>query len=44
MDRAKKVVNEKNERILLELTKQPGNDTCADCGAKGQYTDLFTLP
>ncbi|CAG8670524.1 14479_t:CDS:2, partial [Rhizophagus irregularis] len=35
MDRAKKVVNEKNERILLEMTKQPGNDTCADCGAKG---------
>ncbi|RIB11443.1 hypothetical protein C2G38_1978249 [Gigaspora rosea] len=35
MDRAKKVVNEKHERILLELTKQPGNDSCADCGVKG---------
>ncbi|CAG8600380.1 899_t:CDS:2, partial [Dentiscutata erythropus] len=35
MDRAKKVVNEKHERILLELTKLPGNDSCADCGVKG---------
>ncbi len=33
MDRAKRVMNEKHERILLEMTKQPGNDTCADCGA-----------
>ncbi|CAG8492705.1 3669_t:CDS:2 [Ambispora leptoticha] len=34
LDRAKKVVNEKHERILLEMAKQPGNDVCADCGAK----------
>ncbi|CAJ0634665.1 4439_t:CDS:2 [Entrophospora sp. SA101] len=35
MERVKKVVNEKHERILLELTKQSGNDVCADCGSKG---------
>lgn len=44
MDRAKKVVNEKNERILLEMTKQPGNDTCADCGAKGRYIKTIIPP
>jgi hypothetical protein len=35
IERVKKVVNEKHERILLELAKQSGNDMCADCGSKG---------
>ncbi|CAG8539979.1 7220_t:CDS:2 [Acaulospora morrowiae] len=43
MDRAKKVVNEKHESILLELSKQPGNDTCADCGAKGPRWASYNL-
>ncbi|CAG8545622.1 2103_t:CDS:2 [Diversispora eburnea] len=43
MDRAKKVVNEKHENILYELSKQPGNDTCADCGAKGPRWASYNL-
>ncbi|KAL5520700.1 GTS1 [Sanghuangporus sanghuang] len=29
-----KMTRDKNQRILLELVSQPGNDVCADCKAK----------
>ncbi|KAL5514781.1 hypothetical protein ACEPAG_2097 [Sanghuangporus baumii] len=29
-----KITRDKNQRILLELVSQPGNDVCADCKAK----------
>lgn len=27
---------ERNNKILLELSRQPGNNVCADCGAAGE--------
>lgn len=30
--------------ILTDLLKQPENKECADCGAKGASSILFTLP
>ncbi|KAJ1882562.1 Gtpase activating protein [Coemansia sp. RSA 1722] len=34
-DKEKKRLAEKHNRLLSELVKQPGNNTCADCGASG---------
>jgi hypothetical protein len=28
---------ERNKRIVSELLKVPGNQFCADCGAKGEW-------
>ncbi len=33
--------NDQAERYLKLLQCVPGNDTCADCRAKGWYLDLF---
>lgn len=30
--------SERNNKILLDLVQQPGNNLCADCGAPGEYT------
>ncbi len=30
---------ERNNKILLNLVQQPGNNLCADCGAPGEYAD-----
>lgn len=30
---------ERNNKILLDLVRQPGNNMCADCGAPGEYTE-----
>lgn len=30
---------ERNNKILLDLVRQPGNNMCADCGAPGKYTN-----
>lgn len=27
---------ERNEKLLMELLKVPGNNECADCGAKSK--------
>jgi stromal membrane-associated protein len=37
-ERQSKNTQDKHERILNELAKQPGNETCADCGAKSMMT------
>ncbi|KAH8112245.1 ArfGap-domain-containing protein [Phellopilus nigrolimitatus] len=34
MSGVSKIVAERNQRILLELVSQPGNDICADCKGK----------
>ncbi|ORX95294.1 ArfGap-domain-containing protein [Basidiobolus meristosporus CBS 931.73] len=34
-EREKRRLNNRHERILLDLVKQPGNQTCADCKATG---------
>lgn len=33
------MADENNLKLISELLKKAGNDTCADCGAKG--TDFF---
>lgn len=30
------VMADRNEKMLLELLKIPGNSECADCGSKGE--------
>ena len=35
---------ERNNKILLDLVRQPGNNLCADCGAPGEYPDKAKLP
>ncbi|KAL1921815.1 uncharacterized protein VTP21DRAFT_10457 [Calcarisporiella thermophila] len=42
-ERQRKILNEKHERILLELVRLPGNDQCADCGAKGPRWAAYNL-
>ncbi|KAL1924181.1 uncharacterized protein VTP21DRAFT_7216 [Calcarisporiella thermophila] len=42
-ERQRRLLNEKHERILLELARQPGNDICADCGAKGPRWASYNL-
>lgn len=34
---------ERNNKILLDLVRQPGNNVCADCGAPGEYTPHFLI-
>lgn len=33
---------DRNEKLLLELLKCPGNNECADCGSKSKASD-FTV-
>lgn len=35
---------DRNERILNELLKHPGNDVCCDCGAKSKSFALKDHP
>lgn len=30
-----------NEKLLAELLKKPGNNECADCGAKSKYLNYL---
>lgn len=30
-----------SKRILLDLQQRPGNDTCADCSAKGKALNVL---
>lgn len=32
---------ERNNKILLDLARQPGNNKCADCGAPGEYAKKY---
>nr|XP_057939429.1 arf-GAP with dual PH domain-containing protein 2-like isoform X2 [Doryrhamphus excisus] len=34
---------ERNNKILLDLVRQPFNNTCADCGAPGMHRNLPTI-
>ncbi|KAJ1760853.1 Gtpase activating protein [Coemansia sp. RSA 1807] len=36
-DKEKKRLAEKHHKLLAELSKQPANSTCADCGAAGKF-------
>ncbi|KAI7907557.1 uncharacterized protein BX663DRAFT_491285 [Cokeromyces recurvatus] len=42
-ERQSKTVQGRHERILNELTKKPGNETCADCGAKNPRWASYSL-
>ncbi|RUS35609.1 hypothetical protein BC938DRAFT_482906, partial [Jimgerdemannia flammicorona] len=42
-ERQKRVLQEKNERLLLEMISLSGNNQCADCGAKGPRWASFNL-
>lgn len=33
---------ERNNKILFELARQPGNNVCADCGAPGKCPQKYT--
>jgi len=37
------VMADRNEKILLELLKKPGNDVCADCGSKSKMSLSYNL-
>lgn len=32
---------ERNNKILFDLVRQPGNNVCADCGAPGEYPHKY---
>lgn len=34
---------ERNNKILFDLTRQPGNNVCADCGAPGKCPQKYFL-
>lgn len=34
---------DRNEKVLLELTKYPGNNACADCGSKSKFKKVYYL-
>lgn len=36
-ERQSKNTQDKHERILNDVVKQPGNENCADCGAKSKF-------
>ncbi|KAJ7594359.1 hypothetical protein C8J56DRAFT_926548 [Mycena floridula] len=38
-----KITVERNQKILLDLVSQPGNDTCADCKARGPRWASYNL-
>ncbi|ORE20273.1 ArfGap-domain-containing protein [Rhizopus microsporus] len=42
-ERQSKATQERHERILNELVKMPGNDLCADCGAKNPRWASYSL-
>ncbi|KAI9473921.1 MAG: hypothetical protein EXX96DRAFT_508852 [Benjaminiella poitrasii] len=42
-ERQSKAVQGKHERILNEIAKKPGNETCADCGAKNPRWASYSL-
>ena len=34
---------ERGKKFLLDLMQRPGNEECADCGAKGEFMKLFVV-
>jgi hypothetical protein len=32
---------DRNEKMVLELLKKPGNNVCADCGCKSKISEVF---
>lgn len=32
---------DRNEKVLLELIKYPGNNACADCGSKSKFEKVY---
>lgn len=36
-ERQSKTVQDRHERMLNEIVKNPGNELCADCGSKSKY-------
>jgi len=32
---------DRNEKVLLELLKRPGNNICADCGSKSKISEVL---
>lgn len=36
-ERQSKQVQERHERMLNEIVKKPGNETCADCRSKSKH-------
>jgi hypothetical protein len=35
------IMADRNEKLLLELLKRPGNNVCADCGSKSKMFGEF---
>jgi hypothetical protein len=35
------IMADRNEKLLLELLKRPGNNVCADCGSKRKIFEAF---
>lgn len=31
-------IQDRNKKILMDLVQMPANNTCADCGAPGEYS------
>jgi hypothetical protein len=40
-DKNNKKLQQKNEKILEELSKMPGNNHCCDCGATGKFSHIY---
>lgn len=39
-ERQSKSTQDKHERMLNEIVKNPGNEKCADCGSRSKIKDL----
>jgi hypothetical protein len=35
------IMADRNEKLLLEVLKKPGNNVCADCGSKSKMSEIF---
>jgi hypothetical protein len=35
------IMADRNEKLLLEVLKKPGNNVCADCGSKSKMFEAF---
>ncbi|OAD04281.1 hypothetical protein MUCCIDRAFT_35872 [Mucor lusitanicus CBS 277.49] len=42
-ERQSKSVQDRHERMLNEIVKQPGNEHCADCGSKNPRWASYSL-